>query len=112
MSEVSSGTETVTTDGLEESEVTYNGSDNNYLSELYIEDIDLTQDFQKDKTTYFATVDSDIDEIEIVATAENDDSIVCIYGNEDLEEGVNKILVSVTAENGNVRTYRIYVTKN
>lgn len=91
---------------------TYNGSDNNYLSELSINGYTLNKEFSKDNSTYFVTVENDVDFLEIIATAENSSSIVCVYGNESLIEGINKILISVTAENGNVRNYRIYVTKN
>ena len=92
--------------------VTYNGSDNNYLSELSIENNNLDRKFSKDSSTYFVKVGKDIEVLNILATAEEKSATVCIYGNEELREGTNKILISVTAENGNVRNYRIYVTKN
>lgn len=44
-------------------------------------------------------------------TAEVSDAIVTIYGNTDLQDGKNKIIISVTAVDGSVRNYRIYVTK-
>lgn len=89
-------------------EATYNGSCNNYLSKIVIENGDLTIDFYKEKTTYFLTTTS-LDKIDITAVAEDSASIVNITGTE-LKEGQNKILISVTAENGDVRYYRIYVT--
>ena len=92
--------------------VTYNGSDNNYLSELCINGYTLNKEFSKDNSTYFVTVENDVSFLDITEMAENSSSIVCVYGNESLSEGTNKILISVTAENGNVRNYRIYVTKN
>lgn len=92
--------------------ITYNGSDNNYLSDLYINGYTLNREFQKDNTTYFLTVENDVDSIEVIANKEDEKATVNIYGNENLKQGNNKILIYVTAENGNVRTYRIYVTKN
>lgn len=89
-------------------EATYNGSCNNYLSKIVIENGDLTIDFYKEKTTYFLTTTS-LDKLDITAVAEESASIVNITGTE-LKEGQNKILISVTAENGDVRYYRIYVT--
>jgi hypothetical protein len=98
-------------DSSSEQVVTYNGSDNNYLSSLSITNYDLSSDFSKDRLTYFVTVDSDITSLEINATSENSSSIVSINGNEDLSDGTNKILITVTAENGNTKNYRIYVIK-
>jgi hypothetical protein len=87
----------------------YNGSCNNYLSSLEIDEVNLTTDFSKEVTTYFAKVD-DIDTITVNAVAEDSGSIVAITG-ENLTTGTNKVLISVTAENGDVRYYRIFVTK-
>lgn len=92
--------------------VTYNGSDNNYLSELSIEGYELNKDFSKENSTYFLTVENSVESLNVEWTKDDSTSTVCIYGNEELATGTNKILISVTAENGNVRTYRIYVTKN
>ena len=92
--------------------VTYNGSDNCYLSELSVDSYDLNKTFSKECTTYFITVDDDTDSIDITATAEDDEATICIYGNDDISTGENKVLITVTAENGNTRTYRIYVTKS
>ena len=92
--------------------VTYNGSDNNYLSELSVEGYTFNRTFSKENTTYFVTVENGIEKLNITAKVDDDESIVNIYGNENLKEGTNKILIAVTAENGNVRNYRIYVTKN
>lgn len=94
-----------------ETTVTYNGDSNNYLTSLTIEGYDLTPTFAKTSNTYFITVKNDVETLNITAVAEDSDAKVKIYGNEDLQIGTNKILISVTAENGDVRTYRIYVQK-
>lgn len=91
--------------------VTYNGSDNNYLKELVVDEYELNTEFSKDNTTYFLNVENDVTSLKISTTREDSSSKVCIYGNDSLEEGSNKVLISVTAENGNVRSYRIYVTR-
>ncbi len=95
-----------------EQTVKYNGSDNNYLSSISIEGYKLNKEFSKDNLTYFINVGKDVNNLKITTNKVENSSTVCIYGNEDLREGTNKILISVTAENGNVRNYRIYVTKN
>ena len=89
--------------------VTYNGSNNNYLTSLTIEDAQLTTDFNKEKSTYFAT-EENMEEITVTANVEDSSSKVAITGT-NLKNGENKVLISVTAENGDVRYYRIYVTK-
>lgn len=102
----------VSTENIQSEIVIYNGSENNYLKELTIENYSLNKVFTKENSTYFITLSDDIDSLNIIANAEEDTAIVCIYGNENLNKGTNKILISVTAENGNTRNYRIYVTKN
>ena len=90
--------------------VTYNGSDNNYLSNLLIESYDLTTTFTKTNTSYFVSLPSDTTSININAVAEDSSATICVYGNTNLTSGTNKILISVTSESGSVRTYRIYAT--
>lgn len=59
--------------------VTYNGSNNNYLTSLTIEDAQLTTDFNKEKSTYFATVEN-MEEITVTANVEDSSSKVAITG--------------------------------
>jgi hypothetical protein len=100
-----------TTNNILENVVKYKGSDNNYLSDLSITNYALNKEFSKDSLTYFVTIDSDTTTLEVNATKEDSNSTVSINGNTDLKEGINKILITVTAENGNTKNYRIYVTK-
>ena len=90
---------------------TYNGSSNNYLKKLNIKGYDLSPEFKKTSTTYFINVGDDVNSLKITANAESSKAKVNIYGNTNLKAGKNKILINVTAEDGEVRTYRIYVTK-
>lgn len=91
--------------------ITYNGSSNNYLSDLYVTGYDFTESFNKDNETYFLTVNNDVSSLTTVAVPEEEKSTVKIYGNKEINVGTNKILVTVTAEDGSVRNYRIYVTR-
>lgn len=113
MSNMQEVTSTVTTKSSQNvaKTVTYNGSNSNYLSDLSIENYSLNKEFSKENSTYFIEVNNDVNTLNITANTDDDTGTICIYGNEDLEQGCNKILISVTAENGNVRNYRIYVTK-
>lgn len=87
---------------------TYNGSNNNYLKKLKVKGLDLNTTFNKENTTYFVNVNG-TSSIKITAIAEDDSAKVTVAGNDSISEGTNKILIIVTAENGDVRYYRIFV---
>ena len=91
-----------------ENQATYNGSNNNYLSKLEIDGIELNTSFNKENGTYFINTDN-TNTINIVAIAEDSTAKINIAGNDTIKNGNNKILISVTAENGDVRYYRIFV---
>lgn len=90
---------------------TYQGSQNNYLSSLSISNVEFKNEFKKTTSDYFATVDENTSSVVVNAVAEDSSAIVTVYGNTDLQSGKNKIIISVTADDGSVRNYRIYVTK-
>lgn len=91
---------------------TYKGSQNNYLKSLSITGVDFKNEFKKTTVDYFARLEnSSLDKVTVNAVAEDSSAIVTIYGNTNLKSGTNKILINVTADNGSVRTYRIYLTK-
>ena len=89
----------------------YNGSSNNYLANLEIDGESLNTIFNKENTTYFVKTTGKT-ELNVKATAEEDEAIINITGTQNLKTGDNKILISVTAENGDVRYYRVFVTNN
>lgn len=111
-SNINTNTKNISTNQSEEETSRYNGSNNNYLSNIIVNDYSLNKEFTKDNSTYFVTVGNDVNSLNITTEKEEVSSTVSIYGNENLSVGKNKILICVTAENGNVRIYRIYVTKN
>ena len=91
---------------------TYQGSQNNYLESLSISGIEFKNEFKKTTADYFARLDDDdLEKVTVNAKAEDSSAIVTIYGNTNLKKGKNKIIINVTADNGNIRTYRIYITK-
>lgn len=91
--------------------VTYNGSDNNYLSSLTVEGYELNKTFNKENATYFITVGSSVTGLNVQAIAEDNSAAVCVSGVDNLKTGTNKVLISITSESGAVRIYRIFVTK-
>ena len=91
-----------------ENQATYNGSNNNYLAKLEIDGMELNTSFNKENQTYFIKTNS-TNTINVIATTEDSTAKINITGNDAIQNGNNKILISVTAENGNVRYYRIFV---
>lgn len=85
----------------------YNYSDDNSLSSLIIDGFDL--DFDSSITEYSITVPNDTKKVKIGATANDSNASVSGIGDYDVKEGNNDIEVYVTAENGDVRVYKISV---
>jgi len=86
-------------------------SNNNNLQSLAIEGYELEPEFQKNVTQYYLLVDLTVNELEITAITEDGKSWIDIKGDTDLQEGENIITITVTAENGTEKEYKIYVTK-
>ena len=84
-------------------------SDNN-LKSLSIEGQNLSPEFNKDTLEYSVELSSDTEKIKV--NAEKSDSKASIKGNGeiDVKEGLNKIEIIVTAENGSTKTYVINAT--
>lgn len=89
--------------------VTYYYSSNNYLKSLEVEGYEL--EFDKNTNEYKITVKNDVTSLDIRALAEHSGARVEITGNEGFEVGENTIVVTVTAENGSIREYKIIVNK-
>ena len=97
-------------------------SENNNLSSLTLSKGTLTPAFDKDTTSYTATVDETVDSITVTPVSE--DSLASIQVNGKtvasgkaseaiaLKEGENIITVVVTAQNGEQKTYTIKVTRS
>ncbi|MCL2341548.1 MAG: cadherin-like beta sandwich domain-containing protein [Firmicutes bacterium] len=92
--------------------VTYKGSRDNYLTNMTVTGYDLTPGFNKTNNTYFITVENGVTSININAVKEDRSAVVTISGNKNLQVGLNKVLIAVLAQNGDVRYYRIYVTRD
>lgn len=88
-----------------ELEATY--SKNNYLKSLGVEGATLTPVFNKDTLEYFVELEPETTSIKINATKEDSTASIIGSGEVQVSEGDNKIEISVTAQNGNVRKYII-----
>ena len=85
---------------------------NSKLQNLRLSIEGMVPEFQNDIFDYYLTVKNDIKDIEVLATAENNESQVEVTGNESLQNGLNLIKVLVTSpDKTNSSIYLIKVTK-
>ncbi|MCM1371338.1 MAG: hypothetical protein NC181_05600 [Clostridium sp.] len=87
-----------------------NYSTNNYLSSLSIEGYELTPVFKKDVLEYSVILPEETYSIKLVGSVEDNKAKASGLGDIILTDGENKLEVKVTAENGNVKIYRINAT--
>lgn len=85
-------------------------SPNNWLSSLTIDGYKLTFDAAK-TSGYSLTIDENVSSIKISATTVNSKATVSGVGNISLKKGINHLKITVKAENGDIRTYTIDVTR-
>lgn len=91
---------------------TWAASADNSLSSLTLSEGTLSPSFQYNVVNYKASVGSSTNSIEVQAKTSNGNaSIQSGTGTYELKEGNNTIKVVVQAENGNLATYTIQVTK-
>lgn len=87
-------------------------SDNCNLSALSVSPGTLSPAFSKDTLNYTATVNDSATSIAVTATAEDSKAKVSLNGvQNNLQPGENTVKITVTAENGDTKTYKIVVTR-
>ena len=84
---------------------------NNYIKSLSIKGQSLTPTFDPEILKYSIIVNHDITKLEINATAVAVTSSISGIGSVDLKDGDNVFEIKCTAQNGDVRTYVLNVTK-
>ncbi len=89
----------------------HTASNNAHLASLKTSPTNINPDFDKNVLKYSTGVEYDVDRLVVVALPEDDKATIRIEGNDFLEEGENKIIVSVIAEAGNIIEYTIDVMK-
>lgn len=95
--------------GGEPDENAYQGSSDNYLQQLSVAGYEFTQKFHKTRDTYFIDVDDAINSLQVTAIPCDRGARVDVAGNNNIQMDFSKIVIDVTAANGDVRTYTIYV---
>lgn len=84
-------------------------SSNNYLKSLNVSSGDFK--FNKKTLNYSFSVQNDVTSLKVIATPEDSKSTVSGAKTYNLKEGLNKINITVTAENKQTRTYTLQVTR-
>ncbi|MGN0317477.1 MAG: dockerin type I domain-containing protein [Lachnospira sp.] len=92
-------------------EPTKNGSPNNRLSEISVENHSLTPTYDYNKLDYSLIVESYENTINISAKAYDSKATISGTGTFALKIGENVFNIVVTAENGDVRTYKLTVVR-
>ena len=85
-------------------------SSNNDLKSLGVDGYSINPEFSKDVKEYNVEVPNGTEYVVINAEKEDGTASISGIGEVSVNEGINKIEVKVTAENGNVNTYVINVT--
>lgn len=85
-------------------------SDSTDLATLRLNIEGIVPDFSPEITEYYLIVESDIEKINVNATARSSNSEIEISGNENLKDGLNQISI-IVSNDGNNKEYVINVTK-
>lgn len=86
-------------------------SDNANLSALKISPGSLEPTFATTLREYYVTVPNSIDMVIVSALTEDEKASVSVSGSTGLSVGENKVIITVTAENGLEKRYYIFVTR-
>ena len=97
--------------GSSTSQTTYTKSSDATLKALKIDREGLTPSFNRYTYTYTLSVGSDVDSIKVPASPNHSKARYSVSGNTNLKNGDNTVYITVTAENGATRTYKIIVTR-
>ena len=105
-----SASDLVTTKKSTTTTTTKKKSSNNYLSAIIIDDEEI-KEFDKEETKYFINVDEDKNNISIKPVVYDDKAKYEITGPDKLDIGDNEYTITVTAEDGSIKYYKLLVTK-
>ncbi len=86
-------------------------SSNNYLSDIKLSSGTLSPKFTKKTLNYTVNVSNQTDTIRITATCEDSKAKCNVSGSGSLKVGSNTVKITVTAENGEKKTYTIKVKR-
>ncbi len=87
------------------------GSPNHWLKALTVDSYALTPTFTGGTTDYSIILDYSVSSVTVSATAVNAKAVIQGTGSVALQVGENKIPITVTAQNGSVRTYTVTILR-
>lgn len=82
------------------------------LSELIVAPGVMTEEFRPNRLNYEMHVGLDVEQVGVSAIPMEEDSIVEVEIPEQLQDGENRVVVTVTAPSGNVNVYRVNVIRD
>ena len=86
-------------------------SSNNLLSNLVANEGKLSPNFNKNTTKYTMTVPNNVKRVNLQYATEDTAATAKISGASNLKVGENEVKITVTAENGTTKVYKITVTR-
>ena len=90
---------------------TSDSNPNTYLSKLWVDGYSFTTEFSSVNSTYYLTVGSDVESVNIGAEAVSSSSSVGGTRTYTLNSGENRIQVVCKAQNGATKGYTIIINK-
>ena len=109
LSEISLSSNSKTINIITQAELEASYSKNNNLASLGVEGFTLTPEFNATTLEYSVTVPENTKEVNITASVQDRKASVTGVGVQQVNQGNNKFLVTVKAENGSEKTYTINV---
>ncbi len=88
-----------------------NASSNANLRVLEVVGYQIVPEFNKNTTEYTLEVPGDVNQVQVNAYREDNNATTTPIDMVDLEEGINKVTVTITAPKGNKKTYTILITR-
>lgn len=88
-----------------------NRSENNFLSEITVDKGELTPQYDMLTKEYYVLLDANTDSITIDAKTDDEKAVLSGTGVFDVKAGKNSFVITVTAENGDVRIYTVVVER-
>ena len=109
LSEISLSSNSKKINIITQAELEASYSKNNNLASLGVEGFTLTPEFNANTLEYSVTVPEDTKNVNITGTVQDKKASINGVGVQQVNQGNNKILVTVKAENGSEKTYTINV---
>ncbi len=109
LSEISLSSNSKKINIITQAELEASYSKNNNLASLAVEGFTLTPEFNANTLEYSVTVPEDTKNVNITGTVQDKKASITGIGVQQVNQGNNKFLVTVKAENGSEKTYTINV---